>query len=58
MSDQVESLKTEPQKIVALKFRTHFERQSAQDDRMPCNRFADVEQVMDDIFRNDKLRCA
>ena len=58
MVEQVESPRVEPQKIVALKFRARTTEQEMESVCVKGNRFAEIDQVLDDIFRNDRLRCA
>ena len=48
----------EPQKIVALKFRTRTKLRERESARIKGDKFAEIDKVLDDIFQNDRLRCA
>ena len=58
MSDQIKKPFMETKKIVVLKFRARVARPSRQAFEATNSRFADVDQVLDDIFQKDQIRCA
>ena len=58
MFEHVASQHTETPKIVALKFRTRKAVKDTESAGEKGTRFAEIDKVLDDIFRNDRLRCA
>lgn len=58
MLDQIESQNTESQKVVALKFRKRIGQRMSQKHDERAERFAQVDQLMDEMFSKEKLLCA
>lgn len=50
--------KATTKKVVVLRFRNSFAQQTTKTNTVPGNRFADVDQILDRIFDDNRLECA
>ena len=58
MLERVDNPSTKPQTDIVLPFKVHTAQKETEHAGTKGNRFAEIDLVLDDLFRNDRLHCA